>query len=186
MRIATVFILGLLLTFYFGSFSTRSSQQVLTVNGVGRLYYQGWPAYFLEELDENVDLGNRTLYLRSTSFYPIFFLLDWLICTTAILIAVNVYTYGKKQWTKSPLTQEQKLTVKSRRCYFAALTFILIGIIYLTMGMFVHPVLLLCGVDSLVASLIVGKESKLIKREIDALKISQLKSERRVFPIEKD
>lgn len=88
--------------------------------------------------------------------------------------------------TKSPLTQEQKLTVKSRRCYFAALACILIGIIYLTTGMIVHSVLFLCGVAFLVLSLILGRDSKLIKREIEDLKISRLESERRVVPFESE
>jgi len=197
MRIETVFILGLLFTLYFGIFSFQSSQ-VSTVNGVGSKYCQGWPAYFLIEFDERVNLENRTLWLRSTTFYPLTFLIDWLIFTTAILIAVNVYNYGKKKFRPSTadiykkyreaslLTSIDidvaKLTAKKRWARLAVVISILFSIVYIaTMNVF----LFCLGVAFLILAPFVGRQVVLIEHKIDDLKISQLKSERGA-PFESD
>jgi ABC-type amino acid transport system permease subunit len=166
-----------------------------TLNGVAREYYQGLPFAFSVELVENVDLGNRTLYLKRTTFSPMAFLIDWLIFSCAVFIVENTYTYVKKKvrpsvleiYRKAHETAIEKLIVKKRWAHRATVLSLLFTIIYIAVGMILASIILFClGLASLLITLLVGRIAGLIEHEIDTLKISQLKAKGESSPIEKD
>ena len=98
-KISTVFVIGLILTLYLSFFQYGGDGiPCVTINGgTVRRFYNGLPFAYIWEDAENVPIQNKTLYLRNTTFVPMFLLLDWLIFTAILLIAIKSYDWMAKR-----------------------------------------------------------------------------------------